>query len=149
MILTEGRDHQILTCSDAWIDRMGYSREDIVGADLAGFVIPDHREHYNRSREKFLEGSYEEGNWTPTFITKTGEKIYTKLNVKIDKSSSEWRVIHTILHVTELQQARETAESYLKEGLNSYTIVDEDFNFVYASNAALRTFETTELEEMP
>ena len=79
---------------------MGYYREEIVGADLASFLIPDHREHFNRSRDKFLEGSYAEGNWTPTFITKTGEKIYTKLNVKIDKSSSEWRVIHTILDVT-------------------------------------------------
>lgn len=75
IILTEGRDHAILTCSDAWIDRMGYNREEIVGADLAGFLIPDHREHFNRSREKFLEGSYVEGNWAPTFITKTGEKF--------------------------------------------------------------------------
>lgn len=58
-------------------------------------------------------------------------------------------MIHTILDVTELQQARATAESYLKEGLNSYTIVDEDFNFVYASNAALLTFEATELEDIP
>lgn len=138
IILTEQRDHKVVTCSEAWIELIGYSREETVGSDLASYLIPEQVEHFNKSRAKFLTGEYDDGNWTPTFVKKDGTLVYTKLNVRTDLSSGEWRVIYTIQDVTELVAARSFNEALLDKSPAIILTENKKFKIQSCSEAWVR-----------
>lgn len=112
IVMSQGRDWKIQTCSDAWTQQFGYSRDETVGRDLTEFMPP---EDAKRSRE-FRENRLQADNAPPiiknilTIATKTGEVRSVELQSIIENDNGEWRNLIAMTDITPIILAKDELE---------------------------------------
>lgn len=106
IILTENSQYQIITCSDAWVARMGFSRQETVGREFVDFFLPEQRKAVLNARQVFSRGHTLNENFEATLLTKSGERVEVQIHARLDRSGSEQRTILSVADVTDFVNAR-------------------------------------------
>ena len=109
MIISQSDDWKIQTCSDAWINQLGYTREETVGHDLTEFMEPEDAVISKEFREtlKSQKASKNMGRNSLRFRSKTGGLHYVELQSVTEKFGPDWINIITITDFTPLMEAQE------------------------------------------
>lgn len=107
IVMSQGRDWKIKTCSDAWTRQFGYTREETVGRDLIDFMPPEDAEKSRIFRENELQSEA-----APPIIkniltikTKAGDARSVELQSVIEISQGEWRNIIAMVDITPIMRA--------------------------------------------
>ena len=112
IVMSQGRDWKIQTCSDAWTHQFGYSREETVGRDLIEFMPAEEAEDSKEFRKENLQSCD-----TPTIIknirtiiTSTGEARCVELQSIIENDKGEWLNLIAMTDITPIVRARDELE---------------------------------------
>ena len=134
MIISQSSEWKILTCSDAWINQLGYTREETVGHDLLEFMEPEDAVISKEFRENLKSHGVENRivRNSVRFRSKTGELRYVELQSVVEGAGSDWINIITMTDVTPLMEAKEKLQKLVNEdeltGLYSRRGLKERFN---------------------
>ena len=117
MIISQSSDWKILTCSDAWINQLGYTREETVGHDLLEFMEPDdaviNKEFRETSMSHCVNNKIDRNS--VRFRSKNGELIYVVLLSVVVRSGRDLINIVTMTDVTPLMQAQEQLKKLVEQ----------------------------------
>lgn len=112
IIMSQGRDWKIQTCSDAWTEQFGYSREETVGRDLTEFMPEEDAEESKAFRQDELQSKQ-----VPSIIknvlkikTKSGEARSVELQSVIENHHDVWLNLIAMVDITPIIQARDELE---------------------------------------
>lgn len=148
-LLVQDEQWNTLQCSDAWVEFSGYSREETLAKDFHEFLHPDDLKQARREREALLTGFVPDANDTTSYrlITKAGDEKTVRLRSLQQIEEGKPRILLTILDLTELEQKKLELEqaskqslAYLKASGGNFTIQDEAFQILYASDEAKEVF---------
>lgn len=112
IVMSQGRDWKIQTCSDAWTQQFGYSREETVGRDLLEFMLPDDAAESRAFREDDMQSK----DALPiiknilTILTKAGEARSVELQSIINEDDGEWLNLIAMTDITPIVRARDELE---------------------------------------
>ena len=109
MIISQSDDWKIQTCSDAWINQLGYTREETVGHDLTEFMEPEDALISKEFRET-LKSHYVSKNPvrnTLRFKTKSGELRQIELQSVVEEIEGSLRNIITLVDVTDMMRTQQ------------------------------------------
>ena len=117
MIISQSSEWKILTCSDAWINQLGYTREETVGHDLLEFMEPEDAVISKEFRENLKSHGVENRivRNSVRFRSKTGELRYVELQSVVEGAGSDWINIITMTDVTPLMGAKEKLQKLVNE----------------------------------
>jgi diguanylate cyclase (GGDEF)-like protein/PAS domain S-box-containing protein len=109
MIISQSDDWKIQTCSDAWINQLGYTREETVGHDLTEFMEPEDALISKEFREtlKSHDVSKNPVRNTLRFKTKSGELRQIELQSVIEEIEGSLRNIITLVDVTDMMRTQQ------------------------------------------
>jgi diguanylate cyclase (GGDEF)-like protein/PAS domain S-box-containing protein len=145
MVLTQGADWAIRRCSQAWLDTMGYSRDETVGRDFHDFLVPEDavfgkqvREHLFTDPEQYVETSR-----PYRLVTKKGDIRFVILKSVLQEDvNSDLYIVLTLVDITELEskqaaleRALANAQIYLDAGLGAISLNTEQHVVQYCSQA--------------
>ncbi len=112
IVMSQGRDWKIQTCSDAWTEQFGYTREETVGRDLTEFMPADDAQENRSYRTRLLKSDAA----SPirknilTVMTKAGEARSVELQSIVEDDSGEWRNLIAMTDITPIVAARDELE---------------------------------------
>ncbi len=108
MIISQSDDWKIQTCSDAWINQLGYTREETVGHDLTEFMEPEDAVISKEFREtlKSQKASKNAVRNTLRFRTKAGELRQIELQSVVEELEGSLRNIITLVDVTDMMRTQ-------------------------------------------
>ena len=108
IMLTQDKDWKLLSCSQAWVDQLGYSRDETVGHDLVEFIHPEDAEASRAFRDTELLSPRPASiiKNTVRFKTKSGEERVIEMQSVIEEIDGEWRNIITLVDITEIMQTQ-------------------------------------------
>ena len=108
MIISQSDDWKIQTCSDAWINQLGYTREETVGQDLTEFMEPEDALISKEFREtlKSQKASKNVVRNTLRFRTKAGELRQIELQSVVEELAGSLRNIITLVDVTDMMRTQ-------------------------------------------
>ena len=109
MVISQSDDWKIQTCSDAWTNQLGYTREETVGHDLTEFMEPEDAMISKEFREtlKSQKASKNVVRNTLRFRTKAGELRQIELQSVVTELEKDFLNIITITDFTPLMEAQE------------------------------------------
>jgi diguanylate cyclase (GGDEF)-like protein/PAS domain S-box-containing protein len=109
MIISQSDDWAIQTCSDAWINQLGYTREETVGHDLTEFMEPEDALISKEFREtlKSHDVSKNPVRNTLRFKTKAGELRQIELQSVVEEIEGSLRNIITLVDVTDMMRTQQ------------------------------------------
>lgn len=107
IILSQDKNWNIVSCSDAWVNQLGYSKGETLGRDLLEFMHPDEREKNRIFREQ-VEVNGEFPVNSVKFVTKGGEVRIFELKSVFTTVNNEWQNVISMVDITELMNAQET-----------------------------------------
>ncbi len=109
MIISQSDDWKIQTCSDAWINQLGYTREETVGHDLTEFMEPEDALISKEFREtlKSHDVSKNPVRNTLRFKTKSGELRQIELQSVVEEIEGSLRNIITLVDVTDMMRTQQ------------------------------------------
>ena len=109
MIISQSDDWKIQTCSDAWINQLGYTREETVGHDLTEFMEPEDALSSKEFREtlKSHDVSKNPVRNTLRFKTKAGELRQIELQSVVEEIEGSLRNIITLVDVTDMMRTQQ------------------------------------------
>ena len=109
MIISQSDDWKIQTCSDAWINQLGYTREETVGHDLTEFMEPEDAVISKEFREtlKSQKASKNAARNTLRFRTKAGELRQIELQSVVEELEGSLRNIITLVDVTDMMRTQQ------------------------------------------
>ena len=101
-------DWKIQTCSDAWTNQLGYTREETVGYDLTEFMEPEDAVISKEFREtlKSQKASKNAVRNTLRFRTKAGELRQIELQSVVEELEGSLRNIITLVDVTDMMRTQ-------------------------------------------
>ena len=135
IILTENEEFKIQSCSEAWVRQLGYTREETVGREFIEFFVPEQRDIVRNARAKFRNGTMDEGAFSADLLRKDGSVVNIRMNARVDKAASYWRLILTITDVTELEQQRRYNDTLLNRNSSIMLTQDKDWKLLSCSQA--------------
>lgn len=112
IVLSQGSDWKIQTCSDAWTQQFGYSRDETVGCDLTEFMSAEDAE----MSKAFREGDLKSTGAPPiiktilTFLTKEGERRSVELQPIAENEDAGRRNTIAMTDITPIVRARDELE---------------------------------------
>jgi diguanylate cyclase (GGDEF)-like protein/PAS domain S-box-containing protein len=108
MIISQSNDWKIQTCSDAWINQLGYTREETVGQDLTEFMEPEDAVISKEFREtlKLQKASKNVVRNTLRFRTKAGELRQIELQSVVEEIEGNLLNIITLVDFTDMMTAQ-------------------------------------------
>ncbi len=114
IVLTQNQSWQIMSCSDAWEEQFGYTREETIGRDLHEFLHPleieraldERRSEQGRGGDRFEKT-------TISFVTKEGDERLMEVSTFVDRTNEDNLYIVTLNDVTEIERARAELEHKL------------------------------------
>ncbi|HET6629222.1 MAG TPA: sigma 54-interacting transcriptional regulator [Woeseiaceae bacterium] len=107
----------IVTVTDRWLQKMGYSREEVIGRSILDFFSPEDRENYSA---KLLQRTISGGEFTNEerrMVTREG-KVLELLQSAVSERDSAGRVYRMLVaskDVTERNHAERTLRATLAE----------------------------------
>ena len=108
MIISQSDDWKIQTCSDAWTNQLGYTREETVGHDLTEFMEPEDAMISKEFREtlKSQKASKNVIRNTLRFRTKAGELRQIELQSVVEELEGSLRNFITLVDVTDMMRTQ-------------------------------------------
>ena len=108
MIISQSDDWKIQTCSDAWTNQLGYTREETVGHDLTEFMAPEDAVISEEFREtlKSQKASKNAVRNTLRFRTKAGELRQIELQSALEEIEGNLLNIITLVDVTDMMRTQ-------------------------------------------
>ena len=108
MIISQSDDWKIQTCSDAWTNQLGYTREETVGHDLTEFMEPEDAVISKEFREtlKSQKASKNVVRNTLRFRTKAGELRQIELQSVVAELEENFLNIVTLVDVTDMMRTQ-------------------------------------------
>lgn len=114
MVLTQNEDWKILSCSDAWEEQMGYTREETIGHDLHEFIKPEERQIAIDDRKVLAATEAEQcKRGQLTIVTKAGDERRVELSTVIEDGREDRMFIVTLVDITDSENARNELERKL------------------------------------
>ena len=109
MVISQSDDWKIQTCSDAWTNQLGYTREETVGHDLTEFMEPEDALISKEFREtlKSHDVSKNPVRNTLRFKTKSGELRQIELQSVVEEIEGSLRNIITLVDVTDMMRTQQ------------------------------------------
>ena len=145
----EGR---IISVSDYWLEKLGYSREEALGRKSTDFLTPDSKKYAtNTVLPEFFRLGYCE-NIPYRYAAKNGDVLDILLSAIAEKDD-EGKVIRSLAvleDITERKQAEEKLHflsSIIEQSRESMICTDKDFRINYINQAAVKLFGWT-LDEL-
>ena len=108
MVISQSDDWKIQTCSDAWTNQLGYTREETVGHDLTEFMEPEDAMISKEFREtlKSQKASKNVVRNTLRFRTKAGELRQIELQSVVTELEKDFLNIITLVDVTDMMRTQ-------------------------------------------
>ena len=108
MVISQSDDWKIQTCSDAWTNQLGYTREETVGHDLTEFMEPEDAMISKEFREtlKSQKASKNVIRNTLRFRTKAGELRQIELQSVVTELEGNFVNIVTLVDVTDMMRTQ-------------------------------------------
>jgi diguanylate cyclase (GGDEF)-like protein/PAS domain S-box-containing protein len=108
MVISQSDDWKIQTCSDAWTNQLGYTREETVGHDLNEFMEPEDVMISKEFREtlKSQKASKNVMRNTLRFRTKAGELRQIELQSVVTELEGNFVNIVTLVDVTDMMRTQ-------------------------------------------
>ena len=108
MIISQSDDWKIQTCSDAWTNQLGYTREETVGHDLTEFMEPEDAVISKEFRKtlKLQKASKDAVRNTLRFRTKAGKLRQIELQSVVEELEGSLRNIITLVDVTDMMRTQ-------------------------------------------
>ena len=108
MIISQSDDWKIQTCSDAWINQLGYTREETVGHDLTEFMEPEDAVISKEFRETLKSQNASKNMFRNTlrFRTKAGELRQIELQSVVEELAGSLSNIITLVDVTDMMRTQ-------------------------------------------
>jgi diguanylate cyclase (GGDEF)-like protein/PAS domain S-box-containing protein len=116
MVISQSDDWKIQTCSDAWTNQLGYTREETVGHDLTEFMEPEDAMINKEFREtiKSQEASKNVIRNTLRFRTKAGELRQIELQSVCTELEGDFLNIVTLVDVTDMMSTQHQLQMLLQ-----------------------------------
>ena len=121
-------DGRFLEINRAWLDMLGYSREEVIGKWFGDFLSPESRELLRQRFPRFKERGYTQGAEF-TMVRKDGSAVLISLDGRAARDlDGGFKQSHCILHdITE----RKRAEDALRESDERFRGIIENAPFGY------------------
>lgn len=121
-----------LDVNQAWLDTMGYSREEVLGKNFAEFLTPDFASHFKINFPKFKDAGEIHGVRFK-MLRKDGSVIFVEYDGKIGYDEmGNFKQTHCIFHdITEkheMEKALKSSEERLNLTLNAVNVGIWDWN---------------------
>jgi PAS domain S-box-containing protein len=153
MLHTVDADACIVTVTDYWLQKMGYSREDVVGRSILEFFSDADRKRFSSGKLREIIETGEFNNEARQMVTRSGQaidvlqsaiserdaggKVYRMLVASKDvteRNRVEKELRRTLAENARLQQELERERDYLREEVN----VRMNFGRIVGQSAALK-----------
>ena len=117
MVISQSDDWKIQTCSDAWTNQLGYTREETVGHDLAEFLEPEDAMISKEFREtlKSKKASKNVVRNTRRFRTKAGELRQVELQSVVTELEGNFVNIVTLVDVTDMMRTQHQLQMLVEQ----------------------------------
>lgn len=120
-------DGKLQFVNRAWLDTLGYTKEELPDLNLSSIIHPDCEEHCTQLFQRLLHGE-DIPNFEAQLISKTGEKILVEGNTSGIYENNKLTSTRTIFHnITERKQA----EDALKLSEEKYRRIFENIQDVF------------------
>lgn len=109
MVILQSDDWKVQTCSDAWINQLGYTREETVGHDLTEFMEPEDALISKEFRENLMSNDVSKNlvRNTLRFKTKAGEMRQIELQSVVEEIEGSLKNIITLVDVTDMMRVQQ------------------------------------------
>ena len=117
MVISQSDDWKIQTCSDAWTNQLGYTREETVGHDLTEFMEPEDAMISKEFREtlKSQKASKNVVRNTQLFRTKAGELRQIELQSVVTELEKDFLNIITLVDVTDMMRTQHQLQMLVEQ----------------------------------
>ena len=117
MVISQSDDWKIQTCSDAWTNQLGYTREETVGHDLTEFMEPEDAMISKEFREtlKSQKASKNVVRNTLRFRTKAGELRQIELQSVVIELEENFVNIVTLVDVTDMMRTQHQLQMLVEQ----------------------------------
>jgi PAS domain S-box-containing protein len=148
-----GLDGKISEVSNAWLELLGYRREDTTGRDLTDFMTEDSRQRYETAVWPLLQLGNDIREVECRFVRKSGEAVDVLLNAHQEQADGKpARMLGGIVNITARKRAEEALRrSQRLEAMGQLTGgVAHDFNnlLMVITGAADRIGRTVQDEKV-
>jgi PAS domain S-box-containing protein len=115
-----------LEVNRAWLNILGYSREEVIGKWFGDFLAPGYQEHFKISFSKFKEAG--EIHWVEfEMLRKDGQRVFVALDGQMQRDEQgQFKQTHCILHdVTERKKSEEALSRANKEWERTFNAISD------------------------
>ncbi|MBN1815314.1 MAG: PAS domain S-box protein [Anaerolineae bacterium] len=101
------KDGRLIEVNQAWLDMLGYSRDQVIGRWFGDFLSPQHTDNFRQSFPRFIATGTTHAEFE--MVRKDGSPIIASIDGRIGcDAQGDFRQTHCIIHdVTERKQAEE------------------------------------------
>jgi diguanylate cyclase (GGDEF)-like protein/PAS domain S-box-containing protein len=113
IVMSQGRDWKIQTCSDAWTQVFGYSREETVGRDLTEFMASEDAVQYRLFRETTAVAEKDPASISKSIFkieAKSGDPRSVEIQSMVETNDGEWLNLIAITDITPIVRAKDDLE---------------------------------------
>lgn len=109
-LLSINRTGEIVEISDYWLQRLGFSREHVVGSKIASLISPATCGEFTQNALPQLWEAEFLKHYPCEFVTRSGTVIETELSAVLDSTSNGQHAVCSAIDVTERNQVRRILE---------------------------------------
>ncbi|MBC8400255.1 MAG: PAS domain S-box protein [Candidatus Marinimicrobia bacterium] len=138
---------RFITVNKAWLELLGYTREEVIGKWFSDFLAPGYVEHFKDDFPRFKEKGEISGVQFK-MVTKKGEHIYVEFNGRIGyDSEGGFKQTHCILH--DITRRRKSEELLAEQEKRYRTLAEaaQDAIFIIDSDDKIEFVNTFAAEQ--
>jgi PAS domain S-box-containing protein len=126
---------EILEVSDQWINKLGYTRDEVIGKKPTDFMTPESRNQFAKNVSNFWEmGSVDALPYV--FLKKDGSTVDIEVSGLVDKTDKKQiRSLGVLIDVTERNRARDELE---KKNIELEQAIESLSQFAYVASHDLQ-----------
>lgn len=113
MLQSVDKDGKLINVSDYWLERLGYSRDEVLGKPMVSFLSHDsHRYLRDAAFQNFYKLGYCK-NIAVQFVSKQGEVVETELSGMIEYDA-EGQMLHSLEVIVDVSERKAAEQKFLQ-----------------------------------